>query len=323
MPTKNIALWKRITGYAAFSVLALIISFLLTFNYELFGERLKQEADNNGWYLTFSSVGPGFFSVKAKGLKITKKLAPGQEAAPEPLVIDSISVRPTLLPPGVKVSGDAFDGSFGFTVNGFALLKMALAGPAAKKDVLGNANVNVALDDIDLSSPSIKGYSGLQLAGRISGAAALEMPVAGDGTGADLSQASGTVTVDTKAMALNGGTLSLALPMFGPEPTPMDMPKIVLGDVTGKVKFDKGVGTVEEFKGKSTDVELAISGTMKLAKRMEYSEPNLEIRFKTDPEFVKRLGMIGGALAMVPPDPKDANWRMGRLTGNLGRPRFP
>ena len=128
MPTKNIALWKRITGYAAFSIFALLISFLLTFNYDLFGERLKQEADNNGWYLTFTSVGPGFFSVKAKGLKITKKLAPGQEAAPEPLVVDSISVRPTLLPPGVKVSGDAFDGSFGFSVNGFALLEMAMAG---------------------------------------------------------------------------------------------------------------------------------------------------------------------------------------------------
>lgn len=323
MPTKNTALWKRTAGYTAFSIFALLISFLLTFNYDLFGERLKQEADNNGWYLTFNSVGPGFFSVKAKGLKITKKLAPGQESAPEPLVIDSISVRPTLLPPGVKVSGDAFDGSFGFAVNGFALLKMAMAGPGAKKDALGNANVNVEIDDIDLSSPSIKGYSGLQLAGRVSGAAALEMPVAGDGTGADLSQASGTVHLDTKAVALNGGTLSLTLPMYGPEPTPMDMPKVVLGDVTGKVKVDKGLGTVEEFKGKSTDVELAVSGTIKLAKRMEYAEPNLEIRFKTDPEFVKRLGPIGMGLSIVPTDPKDANWRMGRLTGNFGRPRFP
>jgi type II secretion system protein N len=103
----------------------------------------------------------------------------------------------------------------------------------------------------------------------------------------------------------------------------MDMPKIVLGDLNGKVKFDKGAGTIEELKGKSTDVELAITGTMKLAKRVEYSEPNLEIRFKTDPEFVKRLGLIGGGLSMVPPDSKDPNWRLGRLSGYLNRPRFP
>ena len=69
-------------------------------------------------------------------------------------------------------------------------------------------------------------------------------------------------------------------------------------------------------------MELAATGTLKLAKRMEYAEPNLEVRFKPDPEFQKRLGLIGSALSMVGPDPKDPAWRMGRLTGFLGRPAF-
>lgn len=322
MPTVRLAPWKRVALYSAFTLVALLFSFVVTFNYEVLGTRVKQAAEAKGWNVTFDSLGPGFFSAKAKGVKVSKHVEPGQDA-PEPLRIDSISVRPTLLPPGIKVSGDAFNGSFGFTVSGFGLARMAMAGGAPRKDSYGGANVRVVLDDIDLASPSIKGYTGLDLVGEVSGNVALEMPVAGDGTGADLSQATGSVTLDTKGVTMNGGTLTLSLPMYGPEPTPLPMPKVILGELTGRVKFDKGVGTVEELKSKSSDLELNVSGTVKLNKRIDLSEPNLEIRLKPDPEFQKRLGPLGAGFAMVPADPKDPNWRMGKLTGYLNRPRFP
>jgi type II secretion system protein N len=138
----------------------------------------------------------------------------------------------------------------------------------------------------------------------------------------DLAQASGSVSLSTKALAINGGSANITIPQFGPEPTPVDLPKIVLGDLSGKVKIDKGTATIEELKNVSPDIELALSGTVKLAKRLPYSEANLELRLKPDPEFQKRLGMLGSALSFIGPDPKDPQWRLGRLTGYLGRPQF-
>ena len=48
----------------------------------------------------------------------------------------------------------------------------------------------------------------------------------------------------------------------------------------------------------------------------------MEIRLKPDPEIQKRLGLLGSAVSMIGPDPKDPTWRLGRLTGYIGRPQF-
>jgi len=65
-----------------------------------------------------------------------------------------------------------------------------------------------------------------------------------------------------------------------------------------------------------------MTGTLKLAKRIEYGEPNIELRLKTDPEFVKSLGVYGAGLAALAPDPKDPAWRVARISGYLGKPNF-
>ena len=96
----------------------------------------------------------------------------------------------------------------------------------------------------------------------------------------------------------------------------------MLGDLSGKISVEKGAAKVDEFKSKSPDLELGITGTIKLAKKVDYCEPQLEVRVKPDPEFQKRLGLLGSALSMIGSDPKDPSWRMGKLTGYLSRPQF-
>lgn len=308
MADTPLATWKRVLLYAAFSLVALVAAIFITFPYDTLQDRLKAEADSAGYNLKLGSLGPGFFSVRATKVQLAKKAANPDAPAPEPLVLDSLSVGPSLFPPGLKATGSAFGGSVFARVSG-----------------ISTTSVKVELDDLDLSKGNLKAFSGIDFAGTVDVALALSIPRAAVGNGPaepDLGQASGTFSLSTRALAVNGGTANIAIPMYGPEPTPLDLPKIVLGDIDGKLKFDKGAGTVEEFKGKSADVELAATGTLKLAKRMEYAEPNLEVRFKPDPEFQKRLGLIGSALSMVGPDPKDPAWRMGRLTGFLGRPAF-
>jgi type II secretion system protein N len=306
MAEKKPALWKRVLGYTLFSFAALVAAFFLSFPYDALKERVRLEADTAGYFVRIDRIGPGFFAVTAKDVQVSKKVE--GDTPPEPLKLDSVTVGPTLFPPGLGVTIKALGGTTSAKLLGFT-------GSRVKLDV----------DDVDLSKGNLKGFSGLDLSGGVE--AHVDLTIPRTTTGAtpaepDLGQASGTVALDLKNVTLNGGTMNLTIAQFGPEPTPVDLPKVSFGDITGRLKFEKGAGAVEEFKGKSSDLEVAVTGTLKLAKRIEYAEPALEVRFKADPDFSKRLGMIGGALSIVGPDPKDPSWRLGRLTGYLGRPQF-
>lgn len=307
MAEKKTSLWKRALGYLAFAVASLVATFFLTFPYEALRDRARLEADNAGYFVRIDSLGPGLLSVRARGVEVSRKS--NAEPPPEPLRIDSISVGPSLFPPGLSVKLGVMGGSVQARVSG-----------------LSTTRVRVDVDDLDLGKGNMKGFSGVDLAGLVEAHVDLTVPRVAPGPGAaaepDLAQASGTVSLETQGLAINGGTANLTIPQFGPEPTPVDLPKIVLGELSGRLRIDKGAATVEEFKSKSPDLETAVSGTLKLAKRLDYSEAALELRVKPDPEFQKRLGLLGSALSMIGADPKDPTWRLGRLTGFLGRPQF-
>lgn len=306
MATSKLKVVRRIFGYGAFFFLAVVTAFFLTFPYDALKDRARLEADKAGFFLRIGSIGPGFFSLRAKELQLSKKS--DADPPPAPLKIQSVSAGPSVLPPGASVSMKLFGGTVTARVSGFS-----------------NLRVRVDAEDLNLASPDLKEFSGIDFAGTIEAHVDLTLPRAPVGQGPaepDLAQASGTVTLEAKGLAVNGGSMEMVIPQFGPEPTPLDLPKIVVGDLSGKLKFEKGAGTIERLEAKSADLELQATGTLKLAKRLEYAEPAIEVRFKPDPEFQKRLGLIGSALSMVGPDPKDPSWRMGRLTGYLGRPNF-
>jgi type II secretion system protein N len=302
--------WQRALAYTAFGVFALFVAFFVTFPYDALEDRIKLEADAAGYFVRIGSIGPGLFSVRASDIKVSKKVqpGPGDEKPPEPMTIDSISIGPTLLPPGVSVTVKLLGGSITTKVSG-----------------LSDLGIKVEVDKLDVSKGNLKGFTGIDMAGEINGEMTFKVPkasVGGEPAQPDFSQANGVFALETKNLTVNGGTMNLTLPMYGPEPTPLDLPKIAFGDLSAKMTFEKGAGKIDDFTGKSSDLELGATGTLKLSKKIDYSEPNVELRFKADPEFVKRLGLIGSALSMVGPDPKDPNFRMGHLTGYLGKPNF-
>ncbi len=316
MAERQFKLWQKVIGYAAFTIVAVIITFFLTFPYDALKDRLRVEAERSGYAVRIGSMGPGFFTVRAKNVEISKVST--NDVPNEALKIDSLSVGPTLIPPGFGVNAKVFGGALAVRISGLA----------------GN-HIRIDADDLDMSKGNIKGFSGIDFSGTVDAHLDVVIPTtaaaAGGAAEPDLTQANGTIALDTKNLTINGGTMSIAIPQYGPEPTPLDLPKIVLGDISAKVKIDKGVGTLNDFAGKSSDLEMQASGSIKLVGKVvqgqlrgaEYSEPNMEIRFKPDPEFQKRLGMIGAGLSMVPSDPKDPAWRKGNLTGYVNRPKFP
>jgi type II secretion system protein N len=307
MPEQKPRLALRIGGYVAFALASLLIAFFLTFPYDALRDTARLRADEAGYFLRIGSLGPGFFSVRANDVQLSKK----SDADPPPgaLTLESVSVGPALFPPGVAVKVKGLGGTISATVSGFS-----------------SQRVKVDVDDLDLSKGNVKGFTGIDFGGALDAHVDLTVPRTAAAPGAvaepDLSQASGSITLDTKALTINGGNVAVVIAQYGPDPTPFDLPKIVLGDITGRIKIDKGTGTVDEFKAKSSDLEAGASGTLKLGKKPEYTDANLEVRLKPDAEFQKRLGLIGGMISMIPADPKDPTWRLGHLTGYLGRPQF-
>jgi len=306
MPDKKPALWKRIVGYAAFSAFALVTAVMLTFPYEALRNRVRNEADARGFFLRIGSMGPGFLAVRASKVEVSKK-AQGDEV-PRAVMLDSVSVGPSLFPPGVSATVKLMGGKINVKAGG-----------------LGDIHLKVDADDVDLAKGNLKEVFGVDAAGVLGAHVDLKMPKVGSGPNPsepDLGAASGEAEITASGLGVNGGTVNMVIPQFGPEPAPIDLPKIALGEVKVKLLVEKGQATVDALSAKSDDLEIQGSGSIKLARRLEYSEPNIEIRMKFNPDFQKRLGMVGSALSMIGPDPKDPTWRQGRLTGYLGRPNF-
>jgi type II secretion system protein N len=280
----------------SFAFSSFFIGLLLTFPYDTLKKIMTSQADAAGYELRIKSLGPGFGLV-ARGIFLSKKSSSPDTPPSEPLSIDSVSLRPSLFPPGVALTADLMEGevSTSFTL-------------------MGNSRMSVKVSDIDFSKGNFKGFSGVDVMGSVNGEMELSTPMVAVGKGpkeADLGASQGLLKLNLEGVQVNGGSIKVVIPAYGSEPTPVDLPKLDLGDMNASVKIEKGVAT-----------EMSGSGTVKLAKRLQYSELALEVRTKVTPEFQNSLGVYGMAFSQMRPDPKDSAWRLSRLTGYLGRPSF-
>jgi type II secretion system protein N len=315
--TTKIPRWKLVTGYGAFSLFAFVLCLFLTFPYDTLRGRAVDAAADAGYALRIGSLRPGLRGLTASQVRLSKvpngmtpelrsmltnptALLPGVEDLGEPLNIDSVAVRPSLFPLGVAFHLDMLGGSVAGTVGG-----------------LSDVQVAVKLSDLDPSKGNLKGFSGVDLVGKLQGTLNVAMPKTRGQP--DLSQANGQLVLDTKELVIKGG--NIVVPMYG-TPTPMDLPEIALGDVDARFKIEKGLGTVETMQARSTDLELQGSGTVKFGQRLDVSQPDMTFKLRTEPEFVKRLGLIGAGLSILPPDKEDPKFRVAHLGGFFNRPTF-
>ncbi|QRK04642.1 type II secretion system protein GspN [Archangium violaceum] len=313
----KIARWKLVVGYGAFSLVAFVLCLFLTFPYDTLRRRAVDAAADAGYALRIGSLRPGLRGLTATNVRLSKVpngmtpelhgmlasntgMLPGPEEMGEPLNIDSVAVRPSLLPPGLAFHANLMNGSLSGNVGG-----------------LGDVKVAVKLSDLDPSAGNLKGFSGMDLAGKLNGSLDLTLPKTRGQP--DLSQANGQLSLDTKGLLIQGGNITV--PMYG-QPTPMDLPRIALGDIDARIKIEKGLGTVEALQAKSEDLEVQGSGTVKLGQRLDVSQPDMDFKLRAEPEFVKRLGLLGAGLSILPADKTDPKFRVAHLGGFFNRPNF-
>jgi len=297
-PEAKRARWKIVTGYVAFGVVSFLLGIYLTFPYDVLKERILAEAGGQGAYVRVGSLGPGLFGITASNLEVSRKMEANEDKPSPALRIDSVAIRPSLFPLGVAVRAKL--------LHGVASAAVGLSGDKFR----------VAIDDLNLQDDNLKAFSGLSLAGHLSANLTLDMPMTPSTKSQpgepDLAQASGTVSIDASGLQVNGGTIEM-----------IDLPKVSLGELEGKIKFEKGAGTIETLKIKSDEVDVTVTGTPKLARRIDYLEPNALVKLKISPELSKRLGLIASGLAMLPADPQSPEYRTLRVQGFIGHPSSP
>jgi type II secretion system protein N len=320
LPT-DVPRWQRISGYVLFGLLSFILCLFITFPNRAFWGRVRTAAAEAGYYFSVDDYGAGFGGLTGYKVRIGKLVPGAEDETPVSLVLDSLTLRPTFLPPGVAFKVKALGGKVLGSVDGFSLLKLGTPPPKDTAHIPGNATVRLEIDNLDLSQGTLKAFSGMDLGGTLAGKVDLRIPISGL-PGArmyelDLGQASGDIELNGKNLAVNGGTLTV--PMMG-EPTPMDLPKVNLGQLDGHLKFEKGLGKVEAFRSKSDELEVVAAGTFKLARKLQYSEPGVDLKLKPETALVSRLGLIGSGLSILPQDSN--GFRVARWSGFLNRPRF-
>lgn len=324
--------WKIVLGYSAFSLFALLLCFFLTFPYGTLRARIATEALNAGYVVRIEKLQPGLFGLTAKGVRVSMPPAPlsgetiaaltsgdpetarmlGPAELGETLVVDAMSLRPTLFPLGVAFQANALGGQISGNVGG-------------RKEL----QVRLKLDRLDPSQGNLPKFTGLDLEGTLSGTLKLKMPVPPGPSGRqgapDLSQADGELSLEGQNLLLKGSVEDSALAsqdgMFAAL-LQAGLPRIPVGELKAQIRFEKGQGTVETLRLGSDQLEILGTGTLKLAKRIQYSEPAMDVKLRVEQELVKSLGPIGMGLNILPPDKEDPKFRAGRLSGSLGRLSF-
>jgi type II secretion system protein N len=311
------ARWKLVVGYGAFSLVAFVLCLFLTFPYDTLRGRAVDAAADAGFALRIGSLRPGLRGLTATQVRLSKvpngvtpelrgmlasnaALLPGPEELGEPLTIDAAAVRPSLFPLGVAFHLDMLGGNVAGNVGG-----------------LSDVQLSVKLADLDPSKGNLKGFSGVDLVGKLNGTLNVAMPKTRGQP--DLSQANGQLVLDTKELIIQGG--NVIVPMYG-QPTPFDLPRIALGNIDARIRIEKGLGTVETMQARSEDLEIQGSGTVKFGQRLDVSQPDMDFKLRAEPEFVKRLGILGAGLTMLPADKEDPKFRVAHLGGFFNRPNF-
>jgi type II secretion system protein N len=287
--------WRRNLAFGLFGFVCFIFFLPLTFPTDAARMRLQAEAERAGLVLRMDSLSTGFFGFTANRLRVSR----ASDADAVPLLVEQLSVRPTVFPPGLAVRA----GLLGGTVSG--------AFPNSGQ------SLRLKLSGIDLSKANLKALSGIDAEGKVDGELSLDMPVVRGEP--DLSQASGVLRLNGTDLVVRGGTMTV--PVFG-SPTAVDLPRTALGTLDGELSFEKGAGTVQRFHIKGQDVELLTAGTVKMARRPEYVELALGLRMRPDAEFLKRLGVLGAGFNVLPMDGELPGFRDARVSGYLGKPVF-
>jgi len=293
--------WQRTAAWVGLGLFLFAFFLAWTFPYDAVRARIASEADAAGLWVRIESMGPAFLGVSARGVRVGER--PDGLAAPAQTVqLDRLTLRPSIFPWGVGFSASLFGGSAGGAI------------------ASSGQRVKVHFDHLSLAKAGVAALTGVDAVGSLDGELSLDVPTSGpQGGQPDLSQATGRLRLTGTGLEVKGGTVTI--PLMG-QPTPVDLPPVNFGRLDAEMPIERGIGTVKALRLEGPELDIQASGTVKLARALPYSEPDLTLRIRPNPDFLRRMGMIAAGFTQLPVDPADSAYRNAKLTGYLGKPSF-
>lgn len=136
-----------------------------------------------------------------------------------------------------------------------------------------------------------------------------------DAENGDLSRANGTFDIQGKGLVVDPAAL----------PIPMSLPILDLGPADIKAKITNGRVDLERFQlgGTGKDLELRVTGDIRLSRNPAFSPANLRVVLKFSPKVMQAMPSLKGLLDSLATPQPDGGYAM-RFSGtlaNLGMPR--
>jgi type II secretion system protein N len=294
--------WRRTAAWVGLGVFLFALFLALTFPYDAVRARIASEADAAGLWVRIDSMGPAFLGVSARGVRVGER-PDGLGPPAQTVRLDRLTLRPSIFPWGVGFSAALFGGDAGGAIG---------TGRAPK--------FRVHFNHLSLAKAGVAALTGLDIVGTLDGELSLDIPTSGpQGGEPDLSQASGRLRLSGNGLEVKGGTLTV--PLMG-QMTPVDLPPVNFGKLEAELPIERGTGTLKTLRLEGPELDIQASGTVRLARALPYSEPDLSLRIRPTADFLRRMGMISAGLTQLPVDPQDSAYRNAKLTGYLGKPSF-
>ena len=147
--------WQRNVALGLFGLACFILFLALTFPADAARARLQAEGERAGLVVRMDNVSSGFFSLTASRVRVSR--ASDNDAVP--LVVDQLTARPTLFPPGLAVRAGLLGGS------------------ASGSFPTSGQSLRLKLTGIDLALANLKALVGVDAEGKLDGELTLDMPL--------------------------------------------------------------------------------------------------------------------------------------------------
>lgn len=307
MTSERVRWLKRAGLRAGFGVAVFAGVFLVAFPYGRVADLIVALASRQGVDVTIGGVGPAL----GLGLRFHDVEIATREADPKQVTRFTVDgARVYLSPlslltggPRVSASVRAFDGD----------LDLAVAQSKAEVAFRLSAR-GVALERL----PGVNKPGNIPVAGTLGLHVDLRLP------GQRLAEASGVFNWTCEDCALGDGKAKLKVPSDPFLAEGVIVPKIRLGDFSGQIAVEKGLGKFQAVQVKSPDIDLLVEGEIRLADPPPFSYLNTYVALRPTEALLKREDKIKLLVEVIAAKARRSDGFFGfRLTGPLRALRAP
>jgi type II secretion system protein N len=284
-----------------FGLLVFAVVFYLTLPYGRFKDLLAAQLSSYGYELEAREAGPSLgLGMTMRDISLVSR--PSGTGKPTRILIERATVSTSLF-------------SYLFGTKALGVSASVFGGSVQTNVKIGKSNTSVEskVTEIDLAElPWIKSQINLPASGRFD--AKLDLQTR-EGR---FSESKGSLSWECTACALGDGKAKLMVASSPLLAEGLGLPKIRLGDFTGRIAIDKGVGRLQNVQFKSQDLEATVEGEIHLAQPVASSQVDIYVRFKLSDNLLRSSEKLRTIMDLTAQMGKRPDGFLGfRLTGSF------